>query len=546
MFKNPCGREGSPPPTVPAAYMSNFSPATRAALAVFVLVTVLTAAATALLVADRTQRAESVAKERLVEVSASIAAFVESPSLQQHTARDSRLANLAEENGLAGIAVIHQRGRLLTASEPEGLEQINWSTVLGKVESAGPVLMASWNGEEYFLAVHPVPTGERVAVLRAAEEVRSVARADARSVVVGAALIWLLLGIGLGALSSYAGRQTAKRMEAIATRLAGIERFDDKIVQKLSDEAQSSLGPLADPLNVMALTLQRGYARSVEARSHIAALFQINPHYVLLCTLDGHIVDANPAFYAMTGLPLDAVRGQRIEALNEVMPVEPLFELARRSLRENASISGIEYALVNRDDVRRAVTVSLRAVQVDEKPGVLIQATDVANQRNLERQISTFSDALDLMVDQRVAQLTSGNTSISRLLDEAGVVLASFDSGGSTRRWNRASQDMTGRTVQQIPHFTAFVSVLGLAGVEKERFNEWFWGASEGSFSMDVHAAEGPVRRILWRKSVSLDEGSAERRVLLGMDFPRHAQSAGDGFDGIVTGFGAVTPPANA
>jgi len=322
-------------------------------------------------------------------------------------------------------------------------------------------------------------------------------------------------------------------MEALAKRLAGIDRFDDDTARHQVDMARAILGPLADPFDVMADALKSSYTRNVEARSHIAALFQINPHYVLLCTLDGHIVEANPAFYAMTGLPFEAVRGQRIEALNEVMPIEPLFELARRSLRENSSISGIEYALVNRDDVRRTVQVSLRAVYVDEKPGVIIQATDVANQRNLERQISTFSDALDLMVDQRVAQLTAADTSVSRLLDEAGVVLASFDAGGSTRRWNRATQDFTGRTIQQVPHFTAFVSVLGLSGAEKERFNHWFWGPSEGSYPMDVHSAEGPVRRILWRKSVGTDDGQTERRVLLGMDLPRQTLSTGDGLGGI-------------
>ncbi len=518
--------------------MSSHSPATRAALAVFVLATVLIAAVTALAVADRTESAETVAKERLVAISASIAAFVDSPGLNGQDrwlsgSVDSRLETLAEENDLAGIAILHRRGGLLAASDPAGLRQINWSAVVAETGNSESVRMASWNGANYFLALKPVASGELVAVLKAAKDVHAVARADARGIVIGALLAWLLIGMSLATLSSYAGKRTAQRMEALAKRLAGIDRFDDDTARYQVDMARAILGPLADPFDVMADALKSSYTRNAEARSHIAALFQINPHYVLLCTLDGHIVEANPAFYAMTGLPFEAVRGQRIEALNEVMPIEPLFELARRSLRENSSISGIEYALVNRDDVRRTVQISLRAVYVDEKPGVIIQATDVANQRNLERRISTFSDALDLMVDQRVAQLTAADTSISRLLDEAGVVLASFDAGGSTRRWNRATQDITGRTIQQVPHFTAFVSVLGLSGAEKERFNHWFWGPSEGSYPMDVHPAEGPVRRILWRKSVGTDDGQTERRVLLGMDLPRQTLSTGDGLGGI-------------
>ena len=525
--------------------MPSHSPATRAALAVFVLVTALIAAVTALAVAERTESAEAVAKERLVAVSATIAAFVDSPGLDSPDRRlrggaDSRLATLAEENDLAGIAILHRRGGLLAASDPTGLQQINWPAVVAETGISASVLTASWNGADYFLAVNPAVSGDLVAVLRATEDVHAAARADARRIAIGAVLAWLLIGMSLAALSSYAGKRTVHRMEALAKRLAGIDRFDDDTARHQVEMARSSLGTLADPFDVMADALKSGYECNVEARSHIAALFQINPHYVLLCTLDGHIVDANPAFYAMTGLPFEAVRGQRIEALNEVMPIEPLFELARRSLRENSSISGIEYALVNHDEVRRTVQVSLRGVSVEGKPGVIIQATDVANQRNLEHQISTFNDALDLMVDQRVAQLTAGNTSIGRLLDEAGVVLASFDAGGSTRRWNRATQDITGRTIQQVPHFTAFVSVLGLAGKEKEQFNRWFWGPSEGSYPMEVYSAEGPVRRILWRKSVGAEGGKAEDRVLLGMDLPRQSQPTGDGLGGISPGMTRV------
>ncbi len=524
--------------------MSNYSPATRAALAVFVLATVLIVAATALVISDRVNTAEAVAQKGLVDISASIAALVDSSDERQRIGTDARLATIAEENGLDGIAILHRRGMILSASDRTGLQQINWSIVVGESGNLESVQTARWDGGDYFLALHPVVSGERVAVLRSVEVVHKSGLKGAGMIVGGAVLSWLLIGIALLALSTYAGKQTAQRMEALANRLASSERFDNNTARNHVNAARSGLGPLADPFDALVDALKSSNDRNVESRSHIAALFQINPHYVLLCTLDGHIVDANPAFYAMTGLPFDAVRGQRIEALNEVMPVEPLFDLARRSLKENSSMSGIEYALVNRDDVRRAVQISLRAVTIDEKPAVLIQATDVANQRNLERQISTFSDALDLMVDQRVAQLTAGNTSINQLLDEAGIILVSFDGGGSTRRWNRATEEITGRTVQQVPHFTAFVSVLGLTGAGKEEFNDWFWGPSAGSYSMDVHSSDGPMRHLLWRKSVGSDDGTAERRVLLGMDLPRQTMYNGDGLGGVVPVLNAIAPVA--
>ena len=353
-------------------------------------------------------------------------------------------------------------------------------------------------------------------------------KAAARRTILLALLVWLIALGGLAGLAWFGGRRAAERMQALARDLAkaGPSHGD---ASALLERAAAPLGPFAEPFGALAGALRAAHAETAEARSHVAALLQINPHYVLLCTLDGHIVDANPAFYAMSGLPFEAVRGNRIEVLNEVMPVEPLFEMARRSFRENASIGGVEYALINRDDVRRPVQVSLRAVHVGEKEAVMIQATDVANQRNLERQVSTFSDALDLMVDQRVAQLTAGNASVGRLLDEAGVLVVSFDDGGSTRRWSRAAEALTGRRLTQVPHFSAFTSVLGLAPEARTSFTSWFWDAHDGTVALDAHTGEGPPRRLLWRKATTSGAGRAERRVLVGVELGRAVVPGGDG-----------------
>src|SRR5690606_9498165 len=222
-------------------------------------------------------------------------------------------------------------------------------------------------------------------------------------------------------------------------------------------------------------------------------------------------------------------RGNRIEVLEGVMPVGPLFELARRSLREGASIGSIEYALVNRDDVRRPVQVSLRGVHVGGKEAVVIQATDVANQRNLEQQVASFSDALDLMVDQRVAQLTSGNASVSRLLDEAGIAVISFDEHGSTRQWSRAAEVFTGRQLAHVPHFTAFSRVLGLTAEARATFNAWFWDVGDGTMTLDVFSTDGTPRRLLWRKAMAEGAGCADRRVLVGIELNAGGGPSGDG-----------------
>jgi PAS domain S-box-containing protein len=520
--------------------MAHPTPPVRAALALLVLVTAAGAGASVLLLADRQEAAEAAARSELAATAAALAASLDPARAPGDLAR--RLTGAAAATGQR-LAVLDARGRLVAASGPD-LDGLNPALL---PDAEGPARSpVTLGGEAYLLALASAPGGAgRVVALRPAAEVVAASAPAARRTVRLVALVWLVGVAGLGGLAWYAGRHTAARMKALAGALAASDSdpaHGGDAVDHL-DRARRELGAYAAPFGVLAAAVEEARAAAAEAKSHVAALLQINPHYVLVCTLDGHIVDANPAFYAASGLPFEAVQGNRTEVLDAVMPVGPLFELARRSLREGASIGGVEYALVNRDDVRRPVQVSLRAVRVGQKDAVVIQATDVASQRNLERQVSTFSDALDLMVDQRVAQLTAGNASLSRVLDEAGVLVASFDEGGSTRRWSPAVEALTGRRLSQVPHFTAFTSVLGLRPEARMAFSDWFWGRGGGSAVVEAFAAAGPPRRLLWRKAVAAEPGRAERRVLVGVEVGPVRAPAGDGMGGAVPALDAVATP---
>lgn len=527
--------------------MSNLTPSTRAALVFALLLTVGGIAVTGMVLNDGWRAAETAAHH---ELTATVTALAADPRLASEPTSilDARLNRVAEASGLAGIAVLAD-GTVRAATDRARLSTLDWPGVLDQEPQDGPWNVRIGSADYYLAASDPVasPTGHllRVIALRSADDVVATVKPLARRFMLTALVAWLLSMVLLYALTRFSGARTAHRMQALAERLASLDADQLGGSGDLIEKARDMLGPLVAPFEAMAYAIEEGNARTSESRTQVASLLQINPHYVLVCTLDGHIIDANPAFYAMTGLPFEAVRGNRIEVLNEVMPVEPLFDLARRSFRESSSISGIEYAIINRDDVRRPVQISLRAVMIDGKEGVVIQATDVANQRNLERQISTFSDALDLMVDQRVAQLTAGNNSVGKLLDDAGVVLVSFDPGGSTRRWNQAAEALTGRRVQMVPHFSAFMSVLGLDVVTREAFSAWFHSENVGTFSARVDAADGVPRTMLWRKGLTSDAGRAERAVLIGMDQPRSEQPSGDSAGGAVPGLDAVSPTAD-
>ena len=504
--------------------MLRLSPPVRVTLSSIALLTLVGLGALTLLLADRGRMAERAAQAELATAAAAFAAALDAPSSATALARQVRGA--AEETGIL-LAVFDQDGRRLATSGPTP-ERLPAISDAEEGEAARLALLA---GEAHHLATAASPSGRyRVLALRPADGAEEAHGGGMERTLAAGLLLWLIAVVGLGWLPWAAGRRASAPVERIAQRLATLDGSGDARAEL--DRVAQTLGPAAEALRPLAGALDAARAEAAEARSHVGALLQINPHYVLLCTLDGHIVDANPAFYAMSGLPFEAVRGNRIEVLDEVMPVEPLFELARRSLRENASIGGVEYAVVNRDDARRPVQVSLRAVRAGGQEAVVIQATDVANQRALEHQVSSFSDALDLMVDQRVAQLTAGDASVNEHLDEAGVLVIAFDEGGSTRRWSQAAERLTGRRLPQVPHFTAFTSVLGLVPKEREAFTAWFWDGTGGSRVQAVPDDRGSERRMLWRKATT-KAGPSTQRLLVGVELPGDAAPRGDGAAGL-------------
>ncbi len=498
--------------------MRPIAPSYRAAAAALVMLTVGAVAGASLHAAG----VRAVA-EREARAGAGAAARAAAGALEA-APRASPQAVLAAATGRSTgaplLAYIGMDGRLIAASGAAADADLRWSLI----GASGPPPEVTLAGRRHFVTVVPAPRGGRLAALT------PLPPTDAIAAGVIAFALWLACAVVVVVGAWYAGPRAAYRLGALASRIASPEGPIGNDRRALVANATRSLGPFAGPLDAVADAADRARDQVVETRSTVGALLQINPHYVIVCTLEGVILDANPAFYAVTGLPFEGVRGNRIEVLEDVMPVEPLFDLARRSLREGSSISGIEYALVNREDQRRPVLVSLRAITVGGQPSVVVQATDVANQRVLEHQIAQFSDALDLMVDQRVAQITGGNAGLEALLDSAGVIVAEFDTGGGTRRLSRSAEALLSGQIAHVPHITAFASRLELPAAAREGFVRWALGDGGAMTQTSVFPA-GVRRDIVWRRGRTGQAGSVhERHVLIGLESPRPpAQAAGDG-----------------
>jgi len=422
---------------------------------------------------------------------------------------------IAEADWPVALGLVDRRGRVVASSDSDLTDGVGWGEMIEDGTSAGEVFRGR---KGYVVALHPVGRAGHYVASMAPTSAAANTSDTVWGVAVWAAAFWGLLVGCMAMMAWYAGPYTATKLERLGARIAQGDADPDELIR----HAHLSLGGMADVFSPIARKMTSAWASVGQSREHVRALYQVNPHYVLLCTLDGRIIEANPAFYAVTGLSLEALKAGPVEVLDDIFPIGPLQDMAARSLKEACSIGGIEYGIIGQDDEPRAVTVSLRAFSLDGEDVVIIQATDVSARRTMEQRIHAFNDTLDLMVDQRVAQLTAGQKSIRRVLDGAGLVLASFDAGGATRRWSGGARALTGRTVGHVPHFSSVTSALEMTEAERSAFTAWFWGNDMHPFvarhAINDSDGQGRMRRFVWRKSTALDRG--DLRTIVALELP--------------------------
>ncbi len=502
------------------------TPAVRAAVLGLIVVTVVAVAGAGLHLRsaqrDARQAQAQVLRTHAATLAATFAPLDPTPrSLRQAVARYRSLG------GPAQIVLMDAAGAILAFTGETVPQEVDWAALAGLGPEGARIV--SVGAQPYGVAVAQV--GAPGLLVAALAPVPGLPTRTLVETVCGALALWGALAVLLLVVAWYTGPQTATQLALLGERIAQGDTDGSALVR----HAGIWLGPLADAFEPVVGKIRQMGAEAADTRDHVAALYQINPHYVVLCSFDGHVVEANPAFYAATGLPIQAVRGGRIEALRETFPIEPLMDLAERSLTEGSAISGLEYGLINRDDETRPVEVSLRAFSLAGERMVLIQATDVAHAKTLERRVAAFTDTLDLMVDQRVQQLTSGQQALTKILDTAGVAIASFDAGGATSRWNGGARSLTGKPAASVPHFAAASAVLGLSPTERTAFTRWFWSPASDPFVArhGVVGADGAtrVRQFIWQRVDADMAGRSDLRTLVGVEVPAYLDvlATGDG-----------------
>ena len=501
------------------------TPAVRAALVGLIVVTVVALAGAGLHLGSVQAGAEA-SLGRTLGARASTMAVALQPASRSAERLAASMAAYEAQRGATEITVVNPFGRIVSTTNEDLSEEIDWLAVAAAAESSPLVQVGE---ESYAVAAEVVGTSGMVVGLAAPTP--EIPTDAVFATVTWTLSLWgALVGVLL-VMTWYAGPRTASQLGLLGERIGQGNADGAALVR----HAGLWLGPLADAFNPVVKRIRALNADAADTKDHVAALYQVNPHYLLLCSLDGSIVEANPAFYAVTGLPIETIRGGRVDALDETFPIGPLMDLAERSFREASAISGMEYAIIDRKGNTRPVEVSLRAFASGSRKMVLIQATDQAHAKTLERRVASFTDTLDLMVDQRVHQLTAGQQALTKVLAAAGVAIASFDAGGATNRWSAGARSLTGQAIDRVAHFAAATVALGLDPDEQTAFTRWFWSASTDPFVAHHHVpgAAGPrVRQFIWQRVDAELAGRTDLRTLVGIEIPTFLEvsaAAGDG-----------------
>lgn len=497
--------------------MLPLTPAGRAALLGIAVVTIATIVGAGLHLTALEREAERSTQRVLLARSTAVAAGLADAVADRRPLQDA-LGRYASADEARALVLFDPTGRRVAAAGAEGGRGVERPRV-SAADTDGVVLTREIGGEQVVLAAQAV--GESGYVVAAVHRGAASLPSDLLiATAVTATGLWCLLVGLLVATAWYTGTLTRAQLARLGERLAQGGADGNALLR----HAREWLGPLADAFVPVATRFRQLGSEAKDVQEHLAALYQINPNYVVLCTFEGKVVEANPAFYAVTGLSVDAVRGARVESLQDAFPVEPLMDFAHRSLREGSAITGVEYALVAHDQAPRPVDVSIRSFTIGEEKMALFQASDRSREKTLERRIAAFHDSLDLMVDQRVQEIEAGQESLRAILDGAGVVVASFDASGATTGWNVGAQGLTGRSAPDVPHISAAAQVLGLSPSERTSFVQWFWSHSDDPFIARHNAfdADGAtlVRQLIWLRVDTDALGRTDLRTLIGVEIP--------------------------
>ncbi len=238
------------------------------------------------------------------------------------------------------------------------------------------------------------------------------------------------------------------------------------------DHGTGEIGQLATAFDEMADSLEQRVAqkqqaelalRDSEKRFH--DLFEFSPDAIFVESLQGDVIDANPAACRLHGMKRGELIGKNVA---DLVP-ETHREEVRKRFPEwvEGGLVALESISLRSDG--SCVPVEIRASRIEHEgtQKLLFHVRDIAARKEAEDELRRAKDELEKRVEQRTAELATVNQSLRRYADEiadlynnAPCGYHSLDGNGVFVQVNDTELALLGRTREEVigKKFTEFLS----------------------------------------------------------------------------------------
>ncbi len=167
-----------------------------------------------------------------------------------------------------------------------------------------------------------------------------------------------------------------------------------------------------------------------ESEVRFRTVFETNPDPVILASFaEGEILDVNPSFETVTGIPRGAVQGGRLENLDLWIGQEN-HESFLTQLHDIGEVNNFEIEFLDKERKGRTGLLSARALQVNGLDCVLISIRDITTEKAAERTLVQVSQMKSEFISTAAHEL---RTPLSAIMGFTELLLSPKEFGKFSR-----------------------------------------------------------------------------------------------------------------